>query len=198
MRFRSTRLQIVHLPTTDVANAIRTERPDAILTIGPLGSRITTDAIAALVAHHAEQEAADLPADRLIGGDRRALPGLREQRDRQRRVRRLAVTAGGRDRDRDGVALPRRRQHRERHDDRRTGKTPAVVAADAVVRTDRFCKNRKTGHRQGRQCRRASRRQSLFRRRAEDILRAIQRSTVLAVHDRSAVRFRTRPASPPT
>ena len=44
------RVQVVHLPTTDVANAIRTERPDAILTIGPLGSRITTDAIAALVA----------------------------------------------------------------------------------------------------------------------------------------------------
>jgi TRAP transporter TAXI family solute receptor len=44
------KVQIVHLSTTEVANAIRTEKPDAILTVGPLGSRITTDAIAALVA----------------------------------------------------------------------------------------------------------------------------------------------------
>ena len=73
------KVQVVHLPTTDVANAIRTEKPDAILTIGPLGSRITTDAIAALGRDHAEQKAADLPADRIVGSDRRALPGLREQ-----------------------------------------------------------------------------------------------------------------------
>jgi NMT1-like family len=44
------KVQVIHLPTTEVVNAIRAERPDAILTIGPLGSRITTDAIAALVA----------------------------------------------------------------------------------------------------------------------------------------------------
>jgi len=43
-------VKVVHLPATDVASAVRAERPDAILTVGPLGSTITTDAIATLVA----------------------------------------------------------------------------------------------------------------------------------------------------
>lgn len=43
-------VKIVILPVSDVAAAIRNERPDAILAVGPLSSRITTDAIAALAA----------------------------------------------------------------------------------------------------------------------------------------------------
>lgn len=44
------KVQVVHLPVNDVADAIRKERPDAILTIGPLSSRITADAIATAIA----------------------------------------------------------------------------------------------------------------------------------------------------
>ena len=43
-------VKIVTLPVNDVAAAIRNEKPDAILAVGPLSSRITTDAIAALAA----------------------------------------------------------------------------------------------------------------------------------------------------
>jgi TRAP-type uncharacterized transport system substrate-binding protein len=43
-------VQIVNLPAGDVAEAVRAQRPDAILAVGPLSSKITTDAIAALAA----------------------------------------------------------------------------------------------------------------------------------------------------
>ena len=50
MKFHSIRLQIITLPVNDVGAAIRAEKPDAVLTVGPLSSRITTDAISALAA----------------------------------------------------------------------------------------------------------------------------------------------------
>jgi len=43
-------IQIVNIPAGDVAESIRAQRPDAILAVGPLSSKITTDAIAALAA----------------------------------------------------------------------------------------------------------------------------------------------------
>ena len=42
------KVQIVQLETTDVGQAIRDSKVDAIMSVGPMGSRITTDAVAAV------------------------------------------------------------------------------------------------------------------------------------------------------
>jgi TRAP transporter TAXI family solute receptor len=42
------KVQIVQLETTDVGQAIRDSKVDAIMSVGPIGSRITTDAVAAV------------------------------------------------------------------------------------------------------------------------------------------------------
>ncbi len=44
------RVQVVTLPVNGVAAAVRAEKPDAIFTVGPLSSKVTTDAIAALAS----------------------------------------------------------------------------------------------------------------------------------------------------
>src|SRR5262245_52402331 len=47
------KVQVVQLGTTDVGQAIRDSKVDAIMSVGPVGSRITTDAVAA-VSHDKE------------------------------------------------------------------------------------------------------------------------------------------------
>jgi len=44
------KVQVVILPVNDVADAIRAQKPEAVLTVGPLSSRITTDAISTIAA----------------------------------------------------------------------------------------------------------------------------------------------------
>jgi TRAP transporter TAXI family solute receptor len=46
----SDKVQIVHLPVTDVGAAIREQKPDAILAVGPLSSRATMEAISTTVS----------------------------------------------------------------------------------------------------------------------------------------------------
>lgn len=43
-------IQVVHLPVNDVAAAIREQKPDAILAVGPLSSKITLEAISTTAA----------------------------------------------------------------------------------------------------------------------------------------------------
>lgn len=44
------KVEIVHLPLPDVSTAIREQKPDAILAVGPLSSKATMEAISAVVA----------------------------------------------------------------------------------------------------------------------------------------------------
>ena len=103
-------VQIVNIPAGDVAESIRAQRPDAILAVGPLSSKITTDAIAALAAITPNKK----PPNFLPIGSSEALaerfPAYESSEIPKGSLGGSPSRPYGRYRDGDGVALYRRRQ----------------------------------------------------------------------------------------
>ena len=134
-------VHIVTLPVHEVGGAIRAAEPDAILTVGPLSSRITTDAIAALTAitpnwkpptflpiGSSEAIAERFPAyerTQIAKGAFGGAPSRPSEEIETVMVSHYVVAAN---------STTRRRSANWRDF--------AVVAANAVVRTDRFRQNR--------------------------------------------------------
>ena len=115
------KISVIQFDPNNVATAIRDSNVDVIMSVGPVGSPITADAIAA--ATRGKEPPTFLPID-AAGGDRRARAGLRIERDQGRRLRRLAAAAGGKRRDHRGAPLHRGAEDAERAGRRRLHQAP--------------------------------------------------------------------------
>ena len=87
------KISVVQFDPNNVSSAIRDSNVDVIMSVGPVGSPITADAIAAATRG---KEAPTFLDDRRRRSHRRARADLRVGRDQGRRIRRLAAAAGGR------------------------------------------------------------------------------------------------------
>ena len=81
------KVEVVQFPTSEAADAIRSQKADAYLAAGPVNSKITAEAIAASTRDGAR---ADLPGDQFGGGDCAKSPDVRGLRNSRRRLWRLA------------------------------------------------------------------------------------------------------------
>ena len=166
------KVEIVHFPATEVAEAIRGQKADAYLAAGPVNSKITADAIAAsardggtptflaidraeaIAQNHPVYEASAIPAG-AFGGS----PDRPEEEVKTISFSHHIVGAQG------PIGIDHRRLH------------PAIIrdpaSGDGGIPAGR--QNRDPGHRQGCGDPGASGRGGLCRRRGEDLPRPLQR-----------------------
>ena len=147
------------------------------MSVGPVGSPITADAIAAATRG---KERADVPCDRRRRSHRRARAGLRS-RARSRPAHSAARRSGRRKASRPSRCITSSSRGRSLGEQvaRRLHQAPVRDPAEPRGRNGVRGQDREAGHRQGCGRDRASRRRGLSRRRAEDLLRPLQRPVVL-------------------
>ena len=178
----------VQISTEDLTTQLKTCPLTRCWRSARSASKITAEAVTALAARG--KAAAEISGSRLFGSDRAAEPGLSIDRNTGRRLRRVAPCRERGDHRR--LPLHRRAPRSRRKDRRRFHQAAVRGQAVARRRSALLHQDRKPGYRQGCNARRASGCARLSRRRAKDLLRALQRAALLGSDAVVVLRLRRR------
>ena len=170
------KIGVIQFDPNNVASAIKDSNADVIMSVGPVGSPITADAIAAATRGK--------EAPTFIAIDASEAIAEREPVYESGEIKAGAFGGSPQRPEEDVETIEVQSLHRRAEKSRRAGRRrlhqasvchPAEPRRRIAVRRQ----DRKTGHRQGCGCARASRRRRLSRRRVEDVLRPLQRPALL-------------------